>query len=138
VEESAETGLAFLAAHQPMPPDEALDEELIRRFDLVRRHFVERPDPRCLPLFLRALPNGSSGFGVYQLLDDVLQAHDAGVVVAELVEALATDVPSHAWVLELALGYDDPQLRSLARRFIQSADDDERLCAQTYLTAHDA
>ena len=134
----ADDELAFLAAHQPLPTDDVLDQGLIERFEQARQHFVQRPDPRCLPLFLRSLPKGSGGFGVYQLLDDVLDAHERNTVVAELADALTSDVPSHAWVLELALPYDDPQLRVLVRPFLESSDDEERLWAETYLTSNES
>ena len=69
---TVEQGLAFLNAYQPMPDDTELSEELVRAYDEVRRFFIEHPDARCIPLFLKSFGAGD-GFGVYQLVEDVLR-----------------------------------------------------------------
>ena len=128
--------LDFLAARQPMPTDDVLADDEIREFDAVRQHFIAHPDVRCIPLFLRALPKGSSGFGVYQLLDDVLRAHPDGAVVDALDEALTVNVPSHAWILELSLDYLDRRLLAHARRYALLGDEEERRWGRTYVDLH--
>ena len=57
--------LAFLQAHQPTPDDERLHSqpEPMPTYDGVRRHFVEPPDPRCVPLLLNSF-GGWNGFSV--------------------------------------------------------------------------
>ncbi len=130
--------LDFLAARQPMPTDDVLGEDEIRQFDAVRRHFIEHPDVRCIPLFLRSLPKGSSGYGVYQLLDDVLRVHPDAFVVDALDEALTVEMPSHEWVLELSLEYFDRRLLAHARRYAVQGDEGEREWGRTYVELHSA
>lgn len=130
--------LDFLASHQPMPKDEHLSDDVIRKFDAVRRHFIGHPDKRCLPLMLGALPpdGKSSGFGVYQLLDDLLRAHETEDVLAALDDALRSPAVSHASFLDLALDYADPRLLRHAQHFVDSSDADERELAEAYLDLH--
>jgi len=119
-----------------MPTDDVLRDDEIREFDAVRQHFIAHPDLRCIPLFLRSLPKGSSGFGVYQLLDDVLGAHPDPAVVTALDEALTVDVPSHEWILELSLAYFDQRLLAHARRYAIRGDEGERMLGRTYVELH--
>ena len=133
----AETALDFLAAHQPMPADADLTDDVIGEFERVRKYFVVHPDPRCLSLFLRAVPSGSSGFGVYQLLDDVLNAHAVNDVVAALDEALSSTDTAHEWMIDLALDFDDPRLLAHAKRLSLSRENDVRELAAAYLATYD-
>ena len=119
-----------------MPPDDVLGEGEIRQFDAVRRHFIAHPDVRCIPLFLRSLPKGSSGFGVYQLLDDLLRVHPDAFVIEALDEALTGEMPSHEWILELSLSYFDRRLLAHARRFALQGDEGEREWGRTYVELH--
>ena len=131
-----EAALRFLAAHQPMPTDDVLGDDEIQEFDAIRHHFIADPDPRCIPLLLRSLPKGSSGFGVYQLVEDVLRVHPEGAVVDALDEALTADVSSHEWILDLSLSYLDQRLLEHARRYSLQGDEMERDLARVYLEVH--
>jgi hypothetical protein len=130
---TTDEALAFLAIHQPMPPDTGLSEELVTRYDEVRRHLAEHPDPRAPGLLLGSFGDGS-GFGVYQLVADVLRLHDRDAVVDALGEALRSDVPSvRAWALDVALEYPDDRLDVLVRTGLESASRDDRYFAAAYL-----
>jgi hypothetical protein len=116
-----------------MPPDTLLSEELITRYDEVRRHLEEHPDPRAPRLLLGSFGEGS-GFGVYQLVADVLRSHDRDAVVDALGEALQSDVPSvRSWALDIALEYPDDRLDVLVREGLESASRDDRYFAAAYL-----
>ncbi len=128
--------ISFLAAHQPMPSDTDLSEDLIRQFNSVREFLIHNPDARSLPLLLGALPSGSSGFGVYQLVDDVLRAHPPAEVIDALVTALCSSTEPRTWALILALDYDDDRLVEQARLRTASADEDEQELALMYLDLH--
>ena len=40
-----EAALQFLREHQPMPPEDQVDDDLIDRYDEVRKYFIANPDP---------------------------------------------------------------------------------------------
>lgn len=131
-----DSAISFLAAHQPMPSDTDLSDELIRQFNSVREFLIHNPDSRSLPLVLGALPSGSGGFGVYQLVDDVLRAHPPAEVIDALVAALRSTTEPRTWALSLALEYDDDRLVEQARLRTASADEDEQELALMYLDLH--
>lgn len=130
---NGEEALEFLRRHQPMPPDEALTEELIAEFDEARRALAADPKPGGLGLLLRAIGKGS-GFGVYQLVDDTLRAYEPDDVVAALVELLAP-LPEDrsAWYMEYALDYPDERLIDPAIAALERGDRDTRFFAASYL-----
>jgi hypothetical protein len=130
---SADAALAFLAKHQPLPPDDKLSEPLIRRFDAARRYFELNPDPRCVEPILRALPHGSSGFGVYQLLDGLLRAQDREVVLAVLRVILADPGGAREWAMEFAAEYPDGEIARRAAALVADADEDTAWWAVHYL-----
>ena len=120
-----------------MPTDNVLTDDVIAVFDEVRRFFEDHPDPACVALLLGALPDRkSSGFGVYQLLDATLAAQNREAVVRALRAALADRDSARTWMMELAVGYDDPELRSLAVNHSQATDEDLAFWARTYLEHH--
>jgi HEAT repeat protein len=116
--------LDFLRSHQPMPDDEALSEELIRRYDEVRRHFIDYPDARCIPLFLNSFGEGD-GFGVYQLVEDVLTRFPSQEVIPHLLTALSNSSRSvRYWVAEIAASFPDEQLVRPLSVFLTEGDED--------------
>jgi len=93
-----------------MPPDHLLDEATIRTYDEVRRHFIQVIDDRVIPLFLNSFGDGS-GFGVYQLVPEILARYPADKVVSGLMGSLMS--PScgvRDWSLEIANSYPDRRL----------------------------
>jgi hypothetical protein len=127
--------LAFLAQHQPMPPDKALSEDLMKRYEEVRRFFLQYPDTRCVGLFLGSFGDGG-GHGVYQVVEDVIALHPKEIVIRALDTTLASPHKGvRYWSLQIALSYPD---RTLARHFLRllsSTDPDERQWAASNLEA---
>ena len=130
---TSEEAVDFLREHQPMPPEDALTEELMTRFDEARRALERDPDPRGLPLLLHSLGEGT-GLGVYQLLDDTLRAYDREDVVRALAESLTSSLPGVAsWSMEFALDYPDPRLVPAAIALLRSGDFGARYFAAAFL-----
>lgn len=122
-------GLAFLLRHQPMPDDDDLTQDVIDDYDEVRRHFLANPDPRSVPLLLGSFGDGS-GWGVYQLVENVFRAHDRALVVDALRVALESPHQGvRNWSLQIAMTYRDRSLVPAVKRSLFAHDLDERLWA---------
>src|SRR5512145_3218421 len=91
MEMTIESALAFLRRHQPMAADASLDKADLEELDRVRRFLKTHPNEEAVGLLLGVFGNGS-GFGVYQLIEDTVAAHDRAIVVKSLLERL-TDGP---------------------------------------------
>jgi hypothetical protein len=83
------TAVAFLKQYQPLPDDEALNElpDVMNTYDETRKYFLENPDPVCIRLFLHSFGEGS-GYGMYQLIEDVISKFEPELVVPQLVNVL--------------------------------------------------
>jgi HEAT repeat protein len=128
-----QAALAFLEAHQPMPDDADLDEALIGKYDDVRRHFLENPDERCIPLFLNSFGSGD-GFGVYQLIEDVLAQFPPEKVVPHLAAALQSSRQSvRYWSAQIAEFFPEEELVSPLGRLLKDEEFDVRYAAVTAL-----
>ena len=126
---NTDTALDFLRKYQPMPPDSELTNPLIQYYDEVRKHFVDNPDPRCLPLFLQSFGEGD-GLGVYQLVEDVFRGIDAAVVTRELQEGLVSrNAPTRYWSAQIAAAFPSAELCDSLCRMLQSSVEDERAAA---------
>lgn len=102
--------LDFLRRHQPLPPDDLLNADLIDTYDAVRRLFRDHPNDECVGLFLHSFGDGT-GLGVYQLVEDTLRAHEDDLVVAELTVSLrAPESSVRYWSAQIAQNYPDPRL----------------------------
>jgi hypothetical protein len=102
--------LSFLRSHQPLPADEDLSDDLIQEYDEVRRFFLQHPDPACIPLFLGSFGEGS-GFGVYQLVEDVLLPLGPDQVVPHLSAALVSSCAGvRYWCAQIAGAIPDARL----------------------------
>lgn len=124
---------AFLTEHQPLPPDAELSEGLIERFDEVRQYLLLTPNDRAVPLLLNAFGDGS-GFGVYQLVEDVLSMIPKERVVPHIARALSSPHRGvRYWNAQIAARFPDavlvPPLSDLAR----DSDFDLRYAAITAL-----
>lgn len=113
-----------------MPPDEDLTEDLIGAYERVRAFFLSNPDDRCVVLFMHSFGDGM-GFGVYQLVEDVLRRCSPSAVSAALPEALASQHASvRWWAAQIAADYPD---HSLVPRLVEIVNgdftDDERFAA---------
>jgi hypothetical protein len=120
-----EEGLRFLRAHQPLPPDASLDEETIRRFDTVRTFFAANPDTECIPLFLNAFGEGS-GFGIYQLCDDVFRAYPQSSLTPHLAAALSSPRRSvRYWAAHWAMEFSAPEFVAPLVQLLATQEDDD-------------
>ncbi|MXV06370.1 hypothetical protein [Xanthomonas sp. F4] len=127
--------LSFLRAHQPMPDDDQLTQQLIDAYDAARRLFLTAPERAALPLFLRSFGNGD-GWGVYPLVEDVFLACDRADAIAAIREALddpALPDGSRYWVTQLAAAFADPTLREGLALSLRSEHPDTREAAQMAL-----
>lgn len=118
---NSDEALAFLASNCPLPDDEILTEEVIDKYDEVRRFFLDHPDPRCIIPLLNSFGDGS-GFGVFQLVEDVIKQFPVVKVAPHLLRALGSDhrgvrfwctqmvpsFPSRIYVPRLLVNLNDP------------------------------
>ncbi len=128
-----ETAIDFLRQHQPMPPDDRLTENLIAEYDAVRQYFQENPDPACISLLLNSFGDGS-GFGVYQLVEDVITQFPAQDVMPHLVLALKSPNRSvRYWCAQIAALFPSPLLIEPLEDLLQDDTSDIRSAAVTAL-----
>lgn len=119
-----EEALNFLESHQPMPSDENLSSELIGAYEKVRVFFKNNPDNRCIPLFLNSF-GGKDGYGVYQMVDEVICMYDKELVIPYIMEAIRVDninIQFHA--IEFAADFPDKRLYPLLSGLLNSVDED--------------
>jgi hypothetical protein len=118
-----EEALEFLRSHQPMPPESEISDELVSRYNEVRQHFVDNPDPLCIPLFLGSFGEGS-GLGVYQLCDEVFAQYSRVDVVPHILSALQSPHRSvRAWSAEWAVGFPARELIAPLEAMLNSEED---------------
>lgn len=128
-----EAALAFLAEHQPMPPDAQLSDDLIAEYERVRAHFAAVVDDRSVPLLLSSFGDGS-GFGVYQLVEDALRAQDPNVVRRTLISSLTSSYRGvRTWSLEIAADYTDRAIVERVKSLWSDLDPDQIAAAAEVL-----
>jgi hypothetical protein len=126
--------IEFLREHQPLPPDCDLGRELMVRYNEVRKYFLEYPDADSIPLFLNSFGSGS-GFGVYQLIEDVIAKHPGAVVLPHLIEALRNTSGSvRFWSAQIATCFPDASLVEPLMEILANGDSDERWAAACALS----
>lgn len=124
--------LSFLRDHQPMPDDDDLTQEVIDKYDEVRKFFTANPDKEVISLFLNSYGNGD-GWGVYQLVEDVFYKCHRDDVVVEIKEILEN--PSIAdsvryWVTQVSAAFSDVKLKKGLAISLKSKNEDIRDAAQ--------
>lgn len=124
--------LSFLRDHQPMPDDDDLTQEVIDKYDEVRKFFTANPDKEVISLFLNSYGNGD-GWGVYQLVEDVFYKCHRDDVVVEIKEILEN--PSIAdsvryWVTQVSAAFSDVKLKKGLEISLKSKNEDIRDAAQ--------
>lgn len=124
--------LSFLRDHQPMPDDDDLTQEVIDKYDEVRKFFTANPDKEVISLFLNSYGNGD-GWGVYQLVEDVFYKCHRDDVVVEIKEILEN--PSIAdsvryWVTQVSSAFSDVKLKKGLAISLKSKNEDIRDAAQ--------
>lgn len=99
--------IAFLRLHQPMPNDDILDEGLINKYDEVRKFFLVNPSEECIPFFLNSFGE-YDGFGVYQLVEDVILKFKHEIVVDYLKKSLRNENKGvRYWCAQIAASFPD-------------------------------
>lgn len=125
--------LAFLQAHQPLPPDRQMNKETIEMYDDVRRFLAANPHVACIRPFLGAFGDGD-GLGVYQLAGGVLRAHPRNEVDEALAGALTSPHRSvRYWNAQLAAEFPSSRLVPLLLGLLDEDDHDLKYAALTAL-----
>jgi hypothetical protein len=128
-----ETYLAFLADHQPMPPDDNIGDAEAGMFTAALKHFESRPDDRCVPLFINAV-SINTGLGMYEHIKVVLMKDPRDVVVRHLRTALQSPnagvrYRSCWWASDV----NATELSLLIRPLLTDEDEDVRVAAAAFL-----
>jgi hypothetical protein len=127
--------LEFLTQYQPLPPDQELSVEILDIYDNVREYFLANPDPVCIPLFLNSFGNGS-GFGVYQLVEDVICQFSKEEVLSSLISALQSQHSGvKYWCTQIAGSFPDVKLIDPLRNLLQDGSSDIRVMSVYALSA---
>lgn len=135
---SKQGALLFLQAHQPMPPDTELTQELIDKYDQVRKYFIEYPDAQAIGPLLNSFGDGD-GFGVYQLVEDAIIVHAPELVIPQLNRALTSAPPScQYWCAQIAAHYSDEVLLDALSELINNDNTDIREAAIIALAGIDS
>ncbi|SFF34810.1 HEAT repeat domain-containing protein [Spirosoma endophyticum] len=107
-----EGALVWLGEHQPLPTDIEMTQEIADQFDEIRKLFLMHSDSRCIPLFLNAF-GGRNGWGMYQLIGDVLKKYPSHEILPHLLEGLkSSNQYVKQWCAEIATSFPDPSLVS--------------------------
>lgn len=119
-----EEALNFLKKHQPMPADVDLSEELIKKYDEVRKYFLHNKCTECIPLFLNSF-GYINGFGVYQLVEDVILNFSEEDVVPHIIKALdSKEYSIRFWNVQIAANYPIPELLPSFKKLLNEKDFD--------------
>ena len=132
-----EFAIAFLQDHQPMPDDEHVSQDLIDTYDQVRQHFLHTKKTDCIPLLLNSFGRGS-GFGVYQLIEDVIGQFPPDLVIPHIIAALQNNRGGiRYWVAQIAAGFPSELLIPHLSQLLRDSDRDVRSAAATSLEGID-
>ena len=102
--------LDFLRKNQPLPSDDDISEEELTIYHEAIMFFKENPNKLCIPLFLNSF-GYQSGFGLYQLVDEVLCQYEMDDVLEHLISALSNEKGSvQMWAANLATDYPSVSL----------------------------
>lgn len=125
--------MKFLKDNLPLPPDSEMSEAQILAFNEARDYFLEHPDAEAIPLLLNCFGEGS-GYGAYQLIEDVLAKLPVSAVLPHLDNALRSQSPSiRFWASQIAARIPDPSLVPALARLALETDVDSRYAAVTAL-----
>ncbi|MBV9469789.1 MAG: HEAT repeat domain-containing protein [Abitibacteriaceae bacterium] len=129
-----EEALGFLRQHQPMPDDNDLSQAEIDKYNEVRKYFMSFPDVACVPLFLNSFGKGDC-FGVYQLVELVIEQFSRSEVKPHLLDALVSPFRSvRYWSAQIAAGFPDKDLIEPLSKLLQENDPDVPCAAATALS----
>lgn len=117
----------FLEEHQPMPNDDELNEDEIQMYEQVRRYFIDNPDERCVSLFLNSF-GGRDGFGVYQMVEDVILMYDEEKVLPHILKAFNSSYDSiKYWCIQISSNFPNACLFEPLVDLLKSEDEDLKL-----------
>lgn len=124
---------SFLKEHQPMPNDDELDEKVIKRYEEVRKYFLNNPDEKCIPLFLNSF-GGKDGLGVYQMVEDVIIMYDSKKVLPHIIEAFDSTYESiKYWGIQISFNFPSKCLFDPLTNLCRIEDEDIKLATITSL-----
>ena len=86
---NTEEALQFLKLNQPMPGDLVIGQAQCDSFIEAMDHFINKPDVRCIPLFVNSVSQ-NTGMGMYEKISDVLMAHRREDVIPSIKNGLAS------------------------------------------------
>ncbi|MDR2905913.1 MAG: hypothetical protein LBU73_08165 [Helicobacteraceae bacterium] len=119
-----EEALDFLRLYQPMPKDENLTTELIDKYDEVLRFFLQYKTKECIPLFLNSFGQ-INGFGVYQLVEDVILQFSMNEVIPYIKEAIKSNIYSvRYWNVQIAINYPSIEILPTLKDILNENDFD--------------
>ncbi len=122
---------SFLKKHQPMPNDDKLKESEIKRYEEVREYFINNPDEKCIPLFLNSF-GGKDGFGVYQMVEDVILMYDSKKVLPHLLKTFYSIYEGvKYWGIQISSNFPSECLFNPLVGLLQSEDENIKLVTIT-------
>ena len=124
---------AFLKENQPMPSDDKVTKWEIEKYEEVRSFFLDNVDEQCIPLFLNSF-GGKDGYGVYQMVEDVILMYDKQVVLPHVLNAFNSS--NHYviyWCVQIASNFPDKYLFSPLVKILEDEDEDIKLATVTAL-----
>lgn len=125
--------LSFLNEHQPMPSDKDLKKEEIEKYEEVRKFFLDNLDEQCIPLYLNSF-GGKDGFGVYQMVEDVITMYDKEVVLPYILDTFNSSLENIIyWCVQIASNFSDDKLFAPLVKFLKYEDEDIKLASITTL-----
>lgn len=115
---------SFLKEHQPMPSDKELTKEEMRKYDEVRDFFINNPDEQCIPLWLNSF-GGKDGFGIYQMVEDVIRMYDKKAVLPHILKAFNSPYEGvKYWCIQISSNFPDESLFNPLISFLRLEDED--------------
>lgn len=129
-----ESAIKFLLKHQPMPSDLEMTEELIDMYDEVRKFCINNPFEECIPLFLNSFGE-INGFGVYQLVEEVLLQFPKDIVLVYVLDALKSNYYSvRYWTVDISLSFIDIKLVEPLLEMYYTENDDMKIAIVSVLS----
>ena len=125
--------LNFLKEHQPMPCDGELTKDIIQKYEEIRKFFLANKDEECIPLLLNSF-GGKDGFGVYQMVEEVIMMFDKKEVLPHIVNSFKNSSDSVIyWNVQIASNFPDEILFAPLVEVLRNGDDDTKLATITAL-----
>lgn len=121
--------ISFLKQHQPMSDDKELERKDIEKYKEVRKFFIDNPDEECIPLFLNSFGD-KDGFGVYQMVEDVISMYEEEQVLPHILQALKSKYDGiRYWNIQVAANFPDPRLFMPLSKLVLDEDVDIKMAS---------